>query len=259
MDKPIDRDMQRNVYESALACQQASNMSGLILGLAEHVLIIRQEADRLGEGTDYFNNHPAVRLYVEQMAHLSRGYDDTYEQAVAECEARRDNGYLLDVQEFVITIKVRTQMAEHVVADRAETFTNDCFLAKEYFGVDQTPAEEASVSVVKKDDMPKPFPPYKQSVKALNCRRNEVMVCTVDLILVHERGASSLNQRLAAYDLLMAALCDNEEVPGGPTKASMYVTEHGQGYAVRMECVDSADVRQAMMLCGFEEDNYLEY
>jgi hypothetical protein len=55
--------------------QSACNLSGLAHDLAKVVTKIWAEARQLGEGTDYVNTHPIVRLYVEQMVFLASGRD----------------------------------------------------------------------------------------------------------------------------------------------------------------------------------------
>ena len=53
-------------YEQALFSQSACNASGLIHSLSELMPRIREEVS----GTDQVNNHPIMRLYVEQLNHL---------------------------------------------------------------------------------------------------------------------------------------------------------------------------------------------
>jgi hypothetical protein len=59
-------------YEMALFSQGACNLSGLAYSLAEAMELIWQEAREQGQGTDYVNSHPIVRLYMEQMSFLCR-------------------------------------------------------------------------------------------------------------------------------------------------------------------------------------------
>ena len=62
----------KSLYEMALFSQGACNLSGLAYSLAEAMELIWLEAREQGQGTDYVNNHPIVRLYMEQMSFLCR-------------------------------------------------------------------------------------------------------------------------------------------------------------------------------------------
>jgi hypothetical protein len=66
-------------YEMALLSQGACNLSGLVHSLSQAMKLIWEEATEQGQGTDYVNNHPIVRLYVEQMSFLCRAdYSASY-------------------------------------------------------------------------------------------------------------------------------------------------------------------------------------
>ena len=60
----------KRAYEMALLSQGACNLSGLAHSLAEAMELIWEEAGENGQGTDYVNTHPIVRLYLEQMNFL---------------------------------------------------------------------------------------------------------------------------------------------------------------------------------------------
>jgi hypothetical protein len=63
----------------ALLSQGACNLSGLVHSLSQAMELIWEEATEQGQGTDYVNNHPIVRLYVEQMSFLCRAdYSASY-------------------------------------------------------------------------------------------------------------------------------------------------------------------------------------
>ena len=62
----------KSLYEMALLSQGACNLSGLAYSLAEAMELIWLEAREQGQGTDYVNCHPIVRLYMEQMSFLCR-------------------------------------------------------------------------------------------------------------------------------------------------------------------------------------------
>lgn len=78
-------------YQMALYSQYACNISGLVHDLSRIISRIWNEAHRDGHGTDWVNNHPIVRLYVEQFRHLCR---TDYHQAHDACktEARKQKG-----------------------------------------------------------------------------------------------------------------------------------------------------------------------
>ena len=72
-------------YLMALHSQSASNLSGLVHSLSMVLEGIWEEARAKGEGTDFVNGHPIVRLYIEQLNHLCRGeYAEAYRICVAQ-------------------------------------------------------------------------------------------------------------------------------------------------------------------------------
>ena len=79
-EKLTERD-----YEDAMHSQSACNLSGIVHSLSRVMPKIWIEAGEKGEGTDYVNQHPIVRLYAEQIMHLSgkREYSDAH-KAVSE-------------------------------------------------------------------------------------------------------------------------------------------------------------------------------
>lgn len=73
----------------ALKCQNACNLSGVAHSFLTAVQAVNEEARRLGEGTDWRNNHPIIRLYVDKLASLcgmqgGMGYEN-YGAADKEC------------------------------------------------------------------------------------------------------------------------------------------------------------------------------
>ncbi len=75
----------RSGYEMALLSQGACNLSGLVHSLAEAMELVWEEANEQGKGTDYVNNHPIVRLYLEQMSFLCRA---DYSASYRTCQER---------------------------------------------------------------------------------------------------------------------------------------------------------------------------
>jgi len=69
----------RKEYEMALLSQDACNLSGLVHSLSKAMELIWEEATEQGQGTNYVNNHPIVRLYLEQMSYLCQAdYSASY-------------------------------------------------------------------------------------------------------------------------------------------------------------------------------------
>lgn len=71
-------------YQMAIHSQDACNLSGLVRSLAQVLDKIHNEARQNGKGSDWINAHPIVRLYVEQLAHLTAagpGNPVTYQTA----------------------------------------------------------------------------------------------------------------------------------------------------------------------------------
>lgn len=74
-------------YNDAIFSQSACNLGALVKSLNDKLDAIWLEARSLGQGTEYVNNHPIVRLYVEQMASLSRKpYHDAYTKVRAKTD-----------------------------------------------------------------------------------------------------------------------------------------------------------------------------
>jgi hypothetical protein len=74
-----------NIYKQALLSQGAVNLLGLVSSFKECLDEIWNEAKAKGEGTDYVNNHPVVRLFAEQIAYLGQRQD--YFECYRICEA----------------------------------------------------------------------------------------------------------------------------------------------------------------------------
>ena len=70
----------KRAYEMALLSQSACNLSGLVHSLAEAMELLWEEANEQAKATDYVNNHPIVRLYLEQMTFLCQAdYSASYQ------------------------------------------------------------------------------------------------------------------------------------------------------------------------------------
>jgi hypothetical protein len=59
-------------YSMALAVQEACNLSGVVHSWSEAIRVVRAEADRIGEGTDWINQHPVNVLFANKCASLAR-------------------------------------------------------------------------------------------------------------------------------------------------------------------------------------------
>jgi hypothetical protein len=79
------REKIKREYEMALLSQGACNLSGLVHSLSQVMELIWEEATEHGQGTDYVNSHPIVRLYVEQMSFLCRA---DYSASYNTCEEK---------------------------------------------------------------------------------------------------------------------------------------------------------------------------
>jgi len=84
--KPTPRD-----YASALTVQDACNLSGVVFSFSEILPRIMNEMRERGEGHDWRDRHPIVRLFSEQISHL--GKRTSYTQAYEEClkKSKEDN------------------------------------------------------------------------------------------------------------------------------------------------------------------------
>jgi hypothetical protein len=85
--------LQPSDYANALHAQSACNLSGIVFSFARVMQRICNEANAGGHGTDWKNHHPIVRLYAEQIAHLSgAGQPDggpvSYHEAYKVCTER---------------------------------------------------------------------------------------------------------------------------------------------------------------------------
>jgi hypothetical protein len=83
-------------YQRALDSQHACTASGLILSLEEVIGRISAEAHAPGGGgTDAVNRHPILRLYAEQLLHLSGGGGgdtESYREAFGACLREAEGG-----------------------------------------------------------------------------------------------------------------------------------------------------------------------
>jgi len=64
--------MKHLIYQLALDVQTASNLTGVILSLAEVAQVVREEMEERGESTatENVNRHPAMVLMIYKMAEL---------------------------------------------------------------------------------------------------------------------------------------------------------------------------------------------
>jgi hypothetical protein len=75
--------------QAAIAVQDACNLSGVARSFLTAVQAVNEEAHRLGEGTEWRNNHPIIRLFVDKLASLCGMQGDmafnNYGPAYEEC------------------------------------------------------------------------------------------------------------------------------------------------------------------------------
>ena len=75
-------------YQDALLAQSACNLSGVVYSFAKVMEEINKQAQYIGQGTDWKNQHAICRLYAEQIMHLTSGrdYHEAYKAAVLAVE-----------------------------------------------------------------------------------------------------------------------------------------------------------------------------
>jgi len=78
----------QSAARTALDCQDASNLSGVLASFKEIVHeVIWPEARRLGKGTEWVNQHPVCTLFLSKLGSLNRGYFECdYPRASEACE-----------------------------------------------------------------------------------------------------------------------------------------------------------------------------
>lgn len=77
----------KEAAQMALDVQDACNMGGVARTFPEVVQAVREEATRLGKGTDWVNQHPIVQAYADKIIDLARAREmDVVFKAFAACE-----------------------------------------------------------------------------------------------------------------------------------------------------------------------------
>lgn len=84
--------------KDALLVQDACNLSGVLHSFSQAMEAINAAMRDAGEGTDWRNNHPIVRLYVDKLASLCgmqgsqafEHYSTAYHWCVGQQSARTD-------------------------------------------------------------------------------------------------------------------------------------------------------------------------
>ena len=71
-------------YQDAIEAQNACNLSGLVFSFAKAMEDVCKEANRLGQGTDWKNNHCLVRFWLHTLSALSGNYSQIEEDSYAE-------------------------------------------------------------------------------------------------------------------------------------------------------------------------------
>lgn len=78
-------------YRNAAMSQGACNASGLIHSLHDVIDRVLEEARARGQGTDYANTHPIVKMYTYQLFYLAWGANpgtgDAWMRAFLTCAA----------------------------------------------------------------------------------------------------------------------------------------------------------------------------
>lgn len=63
-------------YRLAMDAQDACNLTGVVYEFSRIISEIRNEANKLGKGTDWVNNHPICVAFSDKIRHLTKS-DDT--------------------------------------------------------------------------------------------------------------------------------------------------------------------------------------
>jgi hypothetical protein len=68
-------------YQDALDVQSACNLGAVVHSFSRVMNKIQATAREEMHGTDWINEHPITRMYVEQLVHLSKGtsYNTAYD------------------------------------------------------------------------------------------------------------------------------------------------------------------------------------
>ena len=79
----------REAAELALVVQDACNLSGVAHGFSRVLTeALWPEANRLGLGTEYVNQHPVSQLFADKLADLARVRDmQSFSKAYDDCKA----------------------------------------------------------------------------------------------------------------------------------------------------------------------------
>lgn len=85
-----DKFLNAHDYQFVLWSQSACNLSGIVFEFARLMTKICHEDAAFQRGTEWKNTHPICRMYVEQIAFLSKRSPDAlkYMEDVRYCEAR---------------------------------------------------------------------------------------------------------------------------------------------------------------------------
>lgn len=83
------RKAMQAAWNDAMVVQDACNLSGVVFSFARHMETICDEARKQGQGTEWRNKHPIVRLFLNQLLHLACGecipcgmFGDAYQEGL---------------------------------------------------------------------------------------------------------------------------------------------------------------------------------
>lgn len=79
-----------NPYVTACEIQNACNLTGVVHEFSRTVKLVREEADKLGKGTDYINTHPVVVAFVDKLVSLSGHSFSNALKAHGVCQDKAD-------------------------------------------------------------------------------------------------------------------------------------------------------------------------
>ncbi|HEC72586.1 MAG: hypothetical protein ACTSW7_00660 [Candidatus Thorarchaeota archaeon] len=76
-----DKEKLRNICQTALDVQNASNLSGVIHSFSKVMTELWDIATSLNKGTDWVNTHPVSVLFASKIDSLCGGSDDNFHNA----------------------------------------------------------------------------------------------------------------------------------------------------------------------------------
>lgn len=67
----------QELAQQSLDCQDACNLSGVVISFAKGMDVLWAEAREHGHGTGWINRHPIVTLFIDKLASLNGSQGDS--------------------------------------------------------------------------------------------------------------------------------------------------------------------------------------